>query len=424
MTAEGHKPIFFTASEALRGMETENSSRKLKIAFVLDRFLPSRGGENYFQRLAEELFRAGHDVHVFAMAAEKSAGPACHVHLIPVWRWPRSLRMLSFLFHSTRLIKEDDFDIIHGVGWTLSMNVFNPHGGVEQAYLKQEFRSITSRFYYLWRVMRRYLSLEHYLTRWIQKKQYLSPRVKRIIAISQMIRRDILQHYATLAEKVVVVFNSVDLDRFHPKNREIYRAQKRASLNIPLDTTVLLFVGNNYRLKGLESLLAAMGLLRQRFSRHRILLLVAGRGQAGRYQRKARRIGVSDLVRFLGAVREMEQVYAASDIYVHPTFYDSCSLAVLEALASGLPAVTTRFNGAADAIVSGEGGRVIEDPADIEGLAESIAYFFDEKRRDRARSVARGWMEQYSSSYNVGETLRVYYDVAGEVRRGRGQVET
>jgi UDP-glucose:(heptosyl)LPS alpha-1,3-glucosyltransferase len=190
-------------------METKDSFQKLKIAFVLDWFIPSRGGESYFTWLADELSRRGHEINVFAMKAERNPTAAYQVHLIPVWKYPRSLRMLSFLLHSARIINMDAFDIIHGVGWTLTMNVFNPHGGVEQAYLKQEFRSFTSRFYYLWRCARRYLSLEHYLTLWIQKRQYLSPRVEKIIAISQMIKRDIIQHYGTLDEKVVVVFNSI-----------------------------------------------------------------------------------------------------------------------------------------------------------------------------------------------------------------------
>jgi UDP-glucose:(heptosyl)LPS alpha-1,3-glucosyltransferase len=108
----------------------------------------------------------------------------------------------------------------------------------------------------------------------------------------------------------------------------------------------------------------------------------------------------------------MEQYYAAGDIYVHPTFYDSCSLTVLEALASGLPAITSRFNGAADAILSDAGGKVIQNPADAEDLARSIAHFFDEDRRREARTVVRQWMEKYPLSYNVEETLRVYYEVA------------
>ena len=400
-------------------MEKNSSSRKLKIAIVLDWFLPSKGGESYLVWLADELSRRGHEVHVFAIEGEKDPAASYQVHLIPVLRWPRSLRMLSFLLNSGRLVGRDAFDIVHGVGLTLAMNVFNPHGGVEQAYLKQEFRSISNRFYYFWRRVRLYLSLRHHLTLWIQRRQYLSPRVKRIIAISGMIKRNIAEQYGPVVKKVAVVFNSVDLDRFHPRNRDLHRAEKRSALDIPSDAVVLFFVGNNYRLKGLEPLMAAVGLLRRKFTNRPIRLLVAGRGRVARYRRKAVRLGVADLVLFLGSVKNIEQYYAASDIYVHPTFYDSCSLTVLEALASGLPVVTTRFNGAADAIVSEDGGRVVEDPADVNDLAESIAYYFDEGIRTKARIVTRQWMEQVPPGYNMEQTLRVYDEVVRETEQER-----
>ena len=104
------------------------------------------------------------------------------------------------------------------------------------------------------------------------------------------------------------------------------------------------------------------------------------------------RLGVADRVIFAGPVPAMERLYAASDIYVHPTFYDSCSLTVLEALASGLPVVTTRFNGASDAIASTEGGTVIDDPADAGALADAIAcYLPPESAPPPGPSRGRGW---------------------------------
>jgi len=393
-------------------MELNDHSRKLKIAIILDRFLPARGGENYFSWLAKELSRRGHEVHVFAMKVEKTPVKEYQVHCLPVWRFPQSLRLLSFLIGSNRAVRPYRFDIIHGVGWTLAMNIFNPHGGVEQAYLKQEFLSITNRLYYVYKFLKRYLSPQHHLKLWIQRRQYLSPGVKKIIAISRMVKNDVLRHYELPEEKIAVVFNSVDLERFHPRNRKIYREAKRRTLGVDPNDLLLIFAGNNYRLKGLEPLLKAMVLLRRWFPNQPFRLLIVGRGQIGRYRRVARRLGVSDRALFLGPVKEMEQYYAASDIYVHPTFYDSCSLTVLEALASGLPVITSRFNGAADAFLSDRGGKVIEDPADVQGLARSISHFFDEGRRNEARIVARQWMEKYPLTYNVEETLRVYYEVA------------
>jgi UDP-glucose:(heptosyl)LPS alpha-1,3-glucosyltransferase len=323
------------------------------------------------------------------------------------------LAVLSFLRNSARAIQLYHFDIIHGVEGTLVMNIFNPHEGVEKAYLKQEFLSISNRVYCMYKFLKRYLSPYHYLKVWIQKRQYLSNRVKRIIAISKMVKEDIVRYYAVPEEKITVILNCVDPIRFHPKNREIYRNEKRKELGIVSNVLLLLFVGNNYRLKGVGSLLHALTLLKKRFPTTPFRLLILGRGQRWRYKRLARRVGVSDLTFFLGPVKEVEQYYAAGDIYVHPTYYDSCSLTVLEALASGLPVITSRFNGAADLILSDEGGRVIEDPADIDNLANSIAYFFDEERRNKARVLVREWVERYSPAYHIEEILRVYYEVAG-----------
>lgn len=392
--------------------KANGKSRKLKIAFILDRYLPSRGGESYFSWLAKELASRGHEVHIFATTGETIPGMEYQLHQIPVLKYPHSLRIFSFLRNSARAIQQYDFDIIHGVGRTFAMNIFNPHGGVEKAYLKQEFSSITNRFYYGYKFLKRYLSPQHYVKLWVQRRQYLNDKVRKIIAISRMVKEDIIRYYGVPEEKITVVFNCVDLERFHPKNRSIFRKGKRRDLGLDDSTLLLLFAGNNYRLKGLEPLLHALTYLRRSFVNQPFHLLIVGRGRISPYLRMARRLKVSDFTLFLGPVKEMEQYYAASDIYVHPTFYDSCSLTVLEALASGLPVITSQFNGAADVIISNKGGKILDNPADVEGLAESIAFYFDEDRRDEARVVAREWMEKYSPTSNVEETLRVYHEVA------------
>jgi UDP-glucose:(heptosyl)LPS alpha-1,3-glucosyltransferase len=389
----------------------------LKIAIVLERFLPSTGGQSYFSGLIRELAKRGHDVHVFATEIEEAPGPDHTVHLIPALRYPRSLRLLSFVFNSARIIHRSDFDIIHEVMESLTMNVFNPHSGVEKAYLKQEFASINNRLYYLLRLMKRYLSLRHYITLWVQKKQFQTRRAKRIIAISAMVKNDIIRYYNVSENKIEVVFNCVDTNRFHPRNRNIYRRSIRTLLNIDDKVVLLLFAGHNYRLKGLETLLGALSVLRETVLHPSVHLLITGRGQIGRYRRIARKLGVLDLTTFLGPVKDMEQFYGASDIYVHPTFYDSCSLTVLEALASGIPVITTRFNGAADIMISDEGGIVLDDPKDVKNLGEAIAIFLDKERREKARIATRQWIEKYTPEYNAEKTLEVYYKVLEETSR-------
>jgi len=387
------------------------------VAIVLEWFLPSTGGQSYFSGLIKELVKRGHEVHVFATKIEGVPGPEYTVHLIPSLKYPRSLRLLSFVLNSARMINLHDFDIIHQVMESLTMNVFNPHSGVEKAYLRQEFASIDNRLYYLIRLIKRYFTPRHYIALWIQKKQFQMRRVKKIVAISTMVKNDIIRYYKVPEEKIEVVFNCVDINRFHPRNRDLYRRSIREFLNIQDHTVILLFAGHNYRLKGLETLLGVLSVLKETVLHQPIHLLIIGHGQITRYKRIARKLGVLDLTTFLGPVKDMEKFYGASDIYVHPTFYDSCSLTVLEALASGIPVITTRFNGAADIMISDEGGKVLDDPKDVKSLGEAIAIFLDKERREKARITARQWIEKYTPEYNAEKTLEVYYKVLEETDR-------
>ena len=395
-------------------MAAQDKGRPLRIAILLDKFLPSRGGERYFSWLAEALARQGHEVHLFATEVEERADLPYRLHLIPVRRYPRWLRILSFWRNADQALAGQPFDIVHGVAQCRAVTVLNPHGGVERAYLSQEFASISNPVYRLYKLLRRYLSVRHYLEVGLQARLYRGGGLKRVIAISNMVKADIISHYAFPEERIAVVFNSVDLTRFHPRNRLLYGEKRRSDLGLKADALLLLFAGNNYRLKGLGTLIRALSLLARRFPERDFRLLVAGRGRVLPYRRLSKRLGVDRRVIFAGPLTGMEEYYGASDIYVHPTFYDSCSLTVLEALASGLPVVTTRFNGAAQVIVSEEGGAVIDDPGDAAELADAIGLYLDEGRREAARIVARSWMEQYPPERNVEETLRVYYDALGE----------
>jgi UDP-glucose:(heptosyl)LPS alpha-1,3-glucosyltransferase len=395
-------------------MDDSAGRRPLKIAVLLDKFLPSRGGERYFSFLCEELTKRGHEVHVFATAVEGSELPY-EVHLIRVAPFPRWLRILSFWRNSARMLARHEFDIVHGVAQSPQVNVLNPHGGVEPAYLRQEFASLENRLYFAYKWIRRYVSVRHYLELSLQRKQYRSANLKRVIAISTMIKRDISQYYAFPKGRVDVVFNSVDLDRFHPRNRALHRQDVRKELGIDEKTFLLLFAGNNFRLKGTATLIRSLARLHRKFPGRSFRLLIAGRGRASRYRALAKRLGVADAVIFAGPVSGMERYYAAADIYVHPTFYDSCSLTVLEALAAGLPVVTTRFNGASDAIVSPDAGYVMQEPSDDNELTDAIVRYMDAGKQAAFSKAARTCMEAYTPVRNVNETLETYYKALEQV---------
>lgn len=138
-------------------------------------------------------------------------------------------------------------------------------------------------------------------------------------------------------------------------------------------------------------------------------VVVGGKAPANSQQRSSSH--EPDVVRFLGSIDDPRPYYAAADIYVQPTFYDPCSLVVLEALASGLPIVTTRFNGAGELITPGLEGHILEEPSDVEALASSIAEFCDLQRRTRAAAAARELALQHTMQHNFREIIEAYQAV-------------
>ena len=176
------------------------------------------------------------------------------------------------------------------------------------------------------------------------------------------------------------------------------------------EETVGLFVAMNYRLKGLSPLLNALALV----PRDRpFKLVVVGHPKYARYQKQAERLGVAHRVRFLGHRDDPRDAYFAADFLVHPTFYDPCSLVALEALACGLPVVTSKYNGASELLSPPTDGAVIDDPHDAKALAAAMARFTDRTYRAEASSAARATGTKWTFEHHYQALL----DVFGEVRK-------
>jgi UDP-glucose:(heptosyl)LPS alpha-1,3-glucosyltransferase len=139
---------------------------------------------------------------------------------------------------------------------------------------------------------------------------------------------------------------------------------------------------------------------------------VIGRDRPERYERQAQRLGCPDLVRFVGGVADSVPYYAAADVYLHPTYYDPCSLVVLEALAGGLPVITTVHNGAGELMTPGVHGFVLADPTDVRSLVGHMEQLMDSTERSACSRRARELAEQHDLERNYREILAVYEEAA------------
>jgi UDP-glucose:(heptosyl)LPS alpha-1,3-glucosyltransferase len=169
---------------------------------------------------------------------------------------------------------------------------------------------------------------------------------------------------------------------------------------------VLLFVGNDFKLKGLSLLLEAMAVLRN----EKIRLMVAGEDDRASYVRWARKHGLERQVLFLGGTREVEKFYAASDLFVLPTRYDAFSNVCLEAMACGTPVITSRNNGASELIRNGEEGYTLES---LEGreLAETIRLSLSAEKRASMGERAAVKSDGFSMEKHFAALLRLYEEV-------------
>ncbi|GAX60274.1 glycosyl transferase group 1 [Candidatus Scalindua japonica] len=381
----------------------------MKIALNIYKYLPTKGGgEGYLANFANQLVERGHEVHVFASKWE-SNNKKIHYHTIPSIRYPKFLKDVSFVVNGRREMAKYDFDIVHVVGRALGMNVFNPHCGVEKAWLKQDLLSVRCPYLRLLKRIITFFSFRQNYILWLDRKQYTGKGVSRIIAISDMIKNDIIRYHDIDPHKIDVVYNGVDLRRFNPDNKKEYRAVIRSKLSLG-EEFIILYISNNFRLKGLSTLIMSLGELKK--SGKDFKALIIGRGNDTPYRKLAKKLDCQENLMFLGHVGGIEKYYAASDLYVHPTFFDSCSLVVTESLASGLPVITTKYDGASGVMEDGREGFVMKRPEDHRELAEKISLFFDDEFRQKASISAREKAEKYPAEKNCDEIIKIFNEVA------------
>jgi UDP-glucose:(heptosyl)LPS alpha-1,3-glucosyltransferase len=371
--------------------------KKIRFATAILDFSTRRGGaERYLVDLCTRMVDNGFEVHVYAehWSEEDSR---IHYHRIKTIPFPKSLRLLSFAMRASKSMENDHHDITLGVGNTLRADVLQPHGGVHWAWFWRSLRAYDQPLLWAIKFLGRVLSPKQWVSGWIEDASYKRGNFSKVIAISDMVKQDIIHWYRISEDQIDVIYNGVDIERFHPRNRQ-YREEIRKRYGMG-DEFVILFVSNNFRMKGLDYLIKALGKIKKE-DHPPFKLLILGRDQKESYLRLAKKIGISKELIFAGSTEEPEKYYGAADLLVHPTFYDACSLTVLEALASGLPVITTSSNGASGLINLRELGFVITDPRDDKILAQQITFFSDPKVREKALIAARSLAEHYSFEKN------------------------
>src|SRR5438094_5946607 len=288
-------------------------------------------------------------------------------------------------------------------------DVYRAGDGVHQAWLnrRRRFEMPLQRFV-------RGLNRKHRDILQLEESLFAKGGAGRVIANSDMVKDEIVDLYRYPADKIDIVRNAVPLDRF--RSDPAMREKSRIDLKLKPDEVALLFAGSGWERKGLRFAIEAIELCRDR----KLRLLVAGRGNERDY--KPRRFFTEEPVRFLGEVADLRPSYAAADIFILPSIYDPFSNACLEALASGLPVITTRDNGFSEIIEHEVHGSIVDHPNDLMRLRDAIQFWSDSARRAAARSVILERASQFDFSKSVDQTLAILFQSAASSSSSRRSI--
>ena len=388
----------------------------MKIAVVIERLEAWRGGaETSTMELSRLLTARNHDVHIVTMTNTPSP-PDVTICPIPVRTALRPRRTAMFIRKATTFLQEGRFDLIHAVSPIPCADLYQPRGGLVREIWQ---RNAATRSTPGGRAMKLALTA-------LSVRQRSLLRLERavfrkdgpvILAVSNYVADQCRKYYGLTTPRVRVVFNGVNVAETPSAERAAGRVTVRSQYHVRDDTLLLLFVGHNFRLKGLKPLIdTTASLAASGFTNFH--LLVAGRDNPVRYQRRIHNLGLDRFVTFAGSTERMTAFFHAADVCVHPTYFDPCSRVILEALSHGLPCITTAFNGAAEVMTDGREGFVIDSPDAVETWADRIRQLSSEPLRRKMSHNALLLREQVSMSRHVRELDALFTEMADRKRRG------
>jgi len=381
----------------------------VRVAIACEQFDPYGGGlERWTWQLVDGLVRRGHEVQVvcFKVGAVDDPGPV-RIHAIP-WSASRLTRAAA----ARQALEILHADVTHDLGVAGRADIVHPQAGSGRANRQRDWltRSAGDRWrrrlrpsYWVW--LREISTFE--------RQQYANAGM-RFIAVSRAIAGDLERLHGVPSDRIHVIPNGIDPDQFSPALRPRCREATRTRLGAGPDATLFLFAAKNFRLKGLRPLLHALARVRMKHQNARLVVIGADPAEADRSLVK--QLGLESTIRFEGFALDPRAYYAAADAFVLPTYYDACSLTVLEASACGIPAITTAWNGASELIQHAHDGFVIPEPDAIADLARAMTLCLDAALRCAMSPAARALGVRNSIHRNVEAIEALYHDVARQRR--------
>jgi UDP-glucose:(heptosyl)LPS alpha-1,3-glucosyltransferase len=354
----------------------------MRIALLTRRFDSAGGGtERDLIVTANCLRAAGHQVTIFADEIRGATGAWDVRRVGGRLRLGRALSLIRFAWTAATTARRAGTDLVLSFARCVGADVMRSGGGAHASYLRAARK---------WRgplgatLMR--LSPYHQVQILVERQAFRNPSLKRVIAVSNFVRNDLIREFNLAPEKTTTIYNGVDLDRFQPAADSSQREVVRQKFVVPASARVVAFVGNGFARKGLGFLIEAWPLV----AGGAFLLVVGSDRQTEKFARRAHALNVGGRVVFTGPQPKVEEIFHAADAFAMPSLFEPFGNVVMEAMATGLPALTSAFSGVAEIIPASMRGFRVENPDDVGEVALRLGALFDAPKSlaDEARATA------------------------------------
>lgn len=382
----------------------------MRVALVIERMEPWRGGaETSTAQFARRAADLGCEVTLFT-TTRGEAPPGASLHPIPAGSSVRARRTALFVRRAAEEVRRGRYDVVHAVTPCPIADLYEPRGGAVPETLR---RNLALRRSALGRTVRRIserLNLKYRVLLRLERRLVHRDPPPVVIALSRYVAEQFWRYYGLKEPHVRTIFNGVEPDTADPAERDADSSLIRRQYGLAPHESLVLCIAHNFRLKGVRPLVEAVALVPPE-RRRRIRVIIVGRDNPIPFVRLARRLAVEDRIVFAGSSDRIGAFYHAADMLVHPTYYDPCSRVVLEALTAGVPVITTRYNGAAEAMTDGREGFILDSPDDVAGLADRMARLLENAVRARCAVAARRAGARVGMDRHAQKVVAVYREI-------------
>lgn len=368
----------------------------MRIALMGRRFdLAGGGTERDLMVTAGLLDAAGHKVRVYA-GELRGSSPDVDVRRVETFGLGRTLKFLSFAARAGSVARRDGADLVLSFARIVDADILRSGGSAHESYVgaARAWQTPTQAA-----AMR--LSPYEHIQVVVERRGFRAPGLRKVVAVSELVRQDLVSTFALEPAKAVALYNGVDLERFRPERRVSDFVSTRHELGLPVDAPIVAFVGNGFARKGLRFLIEAWARVQSA-----AILTVAGTDRSiAQYRRLALRLGLGERIRFVGPQARVERLLAAVDALALPSLFEPFGNVVMEALAAGLPVLCSSACGAAETLPTAMRELVVRDPTDIEELAQRLGLLI-EARGDLSK-IARAAAERFTWKDHGVNLLRI-----------------